>query len=47
MVVPIKMQMVKASSFRQLAKYPDDLLVATAIMPSLAVSVSLNNALKA
>lgn len=30
----------KASSFCQLAKYPDDLTVAIAITPSLAVSVS-------
>lgn len=40
MVTPIKMQMDKASSFQQLAKFPDDLPVATAIMPSLAASVS-------
>lgn len=40
MVMPIKMQMDKAPSFQQLAKFPDDLPVATANMPSLAASVS-------
>lgn len=38
--MPIKMQIDKASSFQQLAKFPDDLPVATAIMPSLAASES-------
>lgn len=38
--MPIKMQMDKASSFRQLAKYPDDLLVAIAIMSSTSASMS-------
>lgn len=40
MVTPIKMQIDKVSSFCQLAKYPDDLLVAMAITPSLAALVS-------
>lgn len=40
MVTPIKMQMDKAPSFCQLAKHPDDLLVATAIMPSPSASES-------
>jgi hypothetical protein len=46
MVMTIKMQMDKASSFCQLAKFPDDLLAETATMLSFSVSV-LNNARKA